>query len=843
MLLFTLSTVVAMTQDVTRIRGKVTDAQTGESLPFVDVGLLGTNVGVSTDLDGYYNIETRFASDTVFAAFLGYETMYRPITKDKINRVNFALQGESLQMETVEISEKKTKYSKKNNPALELAKKVISNKYTNSLKGKDYYQYKQQEKINIDINNITEDFKNTPLLNKLDLMWDYIDTSEVNGKTYLPIFMRETLSSIHYRKKGNSLKEKRLASQYTEFDQSIDPQTMNDAIDALYQEIDIYEEKINLLDLQFVSPFSKTGDDFYRYYIIDTTQVKGKEAINLAFIPAIKGNFGFTGNIYVSNDDKYTVLKVDIGIIDGINVNFVRDLRITQEFEPYGDDYIKTKDKLVIDYSVTDNSYGLYGTRTLFFDDFDFSQPEDESIFGGIKKVIYEDGALERDQSFWENQRIEPLEKNDVELYGMVEELKQDIYYRTYVYLTKALISGYFTAGPVSIGAFATFVSFNEVEGLNLRIGGETRTKLTPKVKVQGYLARAFETEQWKYNAGITYTFNDEFNSNPKHFLRFTAEKEAIFPGQELEFFSPGNFFLSFQRGDATKMIMAKNFELNYVKEKQGFSFHIDARRKERRPYGSLDFFTYDPNGVRTSIPDVTTAELTAGFRWAPNEQFLQGKNARTQLYNEYPIMTVNFTKGFNELVGGDYWYSKINLNVFKQFEWLTFGTTNLVLDAGKTWGEVPYILQNIPRGNQTYAYQLTSYNMMNFLEFTTDQFVSLNAEHYFYGYFMNRIPLIRKLKLREVVTFKAYYGSLADKHNPNLNSNLIQFPTDQDGNPTTFLLGKEPYMEASIGFSNIFRILRFDVVQRINYLDLPNVPALFGNKGLGIRVTTQVEF
>jgi len=340
MLLFSLFLVVVSAQDVTRIRGKVTDAQTGEALPFVDVGLLGTSVGVSTDLDGYYNIETRFASDTVFAAFLGYETMYIPITKDKINRINFALQSESLQMETVEISEKKTKYSKKNNPALELAKKVISNKYTNSLKGKDYYTYKQQEKINIDINNITEDFKNTPLLNKLDLMWAYIDTSEVNGKTYLPIFMRETLSSIHYRKKGNSLKEKRLASQYTEFDQSIDPQTMNDAIDALYQEIDIYEEKINLLDLQFVSPFSKTGDDFYRYYIIDTTEVKGKEAINLAFIPAIKGNFGFTGNIYVSNDDKYTVLKVDMGIIDGINVNFVRDLRITQEFEPYGDDYI-----------------------------------------------------------------------------------------------------------------------------------------------------------------------------------------------------------------------------------------------------------------------------------------------------------------------------------------------------------------------------------------------------------------------------------------------------------------------------------------------------------------------
>lgn len=830
-------------QKVTKIRGKVFDAQTGEALPFVDVGLKGTNIGVSTDLDGYYNIETRFASDTVFASFLGYETQSFPITLYKTNKINFQLNNETLKIETVEIKEKKTKYSKKNNPALELAKKVIGNKYTNSLKGKDYYSYNQQEKINIDINNITEGFKNTRFLRKLDFMWDYIDTSEINGKTYLPIFMRETLSSIHYKKEGNTLKERRKASRYTDIEESLDPQTVNDAIDALYQDVDVYEEKIDLLDQQFVSPFAKAGDDFYRYYIIDTTTVNGKEAINLAFIPAVKGNFGFTGNIFISNDGKYTVLKVDMGIIQGINLNFVRDLRIIQEFEPYGTDYIKTKDEVTIDYAITNNSFGLYGTRTLYFTDYNFEKPEDESVFDGIEKVIFEKDAGNKPEEYWDENRIQPLEENDVELYAMIDTMKNDKYYKRYVYASKIVLTGYAAMGPVSAGPVITFISFNKVEGLNLRFGLETNENFSNKLQLQAYVARAVRTEEWKYSGGITYSFNESYQTNPRHYLRFTLERESSFPGQDLQFFSPDNFFLSFQRGEANKMLLTETFELNYVHEMNGFSYHIDARRKKRLPYGALSFFNYDIEGNKVFQDDVTTSEVTVGLRYAPNEQFLQSKKNRTQIFNQYPIITLNYTHGFNDILGSDYTFDKLNLNIFKQFEWLTIGTTNLVFDAGKTWGDVPFILQDIPRGNQTFAYQLTSYNMMNFLEFVTDQFVSVNAEHYFFGYFLNRIPGVRKLKLREVVSFKAYYGSLSDEHNPNLNPSLLQFPENTVGTTSTFLLGSEPYMEASIGFTNIFKVLRFDIVQRLNYLDQPNVPALFGNKGLGIRVRTHIEF
>ena len=830
-------------QDVTRIRGIVTDASTGEALPFVDVGLKGTNVGVSTDLDGYYNIETRFPSDTIFASFLGYETQYFPITLNENNKVNFKLKSESLQIETVEIKVKKEKYSKKNNPALELARKVINNKYVNSLKGKEFYSYDQQEKIKIDINNITEDFKNTPFIRKFDFMWDYIDTSEVNGKTYLPIFMRETLSTMHYKKDGNVLKERRHGSKFTEIEESLDPQTVNDALDALYQDIDVYEGKIDLLDQQFVSPFSKAGDDFYRYYIMDTTSVNGKEAINLAFIPAVKGNFGFTGNIFISNDGKFTVLKVDMGIIQGINLNFVRDLRIVQEFDAYGDSYIKTKDQLIIDYAITQNSFGLYGSRTLYFTNYDFEEPEDKSVFEGLENVIYDKGANNRSNDYWQENRIEPLEKNDVELYNMIDELRDNRFYKRYVYLSKIIVTGYASLGPINIGPVAAFISFNEVEGLNPRFGGDTNDKLSKKIKLQGYISKATKTNEWKYSSGITYTFNENWADNPRHFIRLTAERESTFPGQELDFFSPGNFFLSFQRGDATKMLLNETYEFNYVREMNGFSYHIDFRHKNRIPYGSLDFYNFDIEGNKNFLDNVTTTEGTFGFRYAPNEQFIQTKGRRTQIFNEYPIITVNYTHGFKDLLNSDYTFNKLNINLFKQFEWLTAGTTNLVLDMGRTWGDVPYILQNIPRGNQTYAYELRSYNMMNFMEFVSDKFVSMNAEHYFYGFFLNRVPLVKKLKLREVVAFKAFYGHLDAKHNPNVNPNLLQFPVNENGEVTTFLLGDEPYMEVSIGFTNILKVLRFDLVQRLNYLDNPNVPSLFGQKGLGLRVKTHVEF
>lgn len=837
-----LCTFSVFAQDVTKVSGKVYD-NNKQPLPFVNVFFKGTNVGVSTDVDGNYVIQTRFPSDTLVANFLGFKDAFFAVALDKSQKHNFTLETTTKQLATVDIIAEKRKYSKKNNPALELAKKVTANKRKNHLKGLPYYSYDQYEKVRLDLNNITQDFKDGMLFRKFDFLWDYIDTSEINGRTFLPIFMREVNSTKYFRRQPKQEKEHRHAVKYTNLNEHLDANSLNNVIDALYQEIDIYEEEIVIMEQNFVSPLSTKGPDFYRYYIIDTTEVNGRSAINLAFIPATKGNFGFTGNMYISNDDRYTVLKVEMGIIHGINLNFIRDLKIDQEFTEEGDNFIITKNKLVIDYSLVANGLGMYGSKTVYYDNYNFDRPDDKA-FAGLETIVNTSDNLNKPDAYWLSSRIEPLDKNDLGLYQMVDTLVKNPTYKRYLYLGRVATTGYVPIGPVEFGPLATFFSFNDVEGLQWRFGGNTTYNFSRKLKLQAYGTYATKVDLWKYSAGATYSFNREYRPNPRHFISVSAERASSFPGQDLAFFSPDNFLLSFRRGETTKMLLTDKYELHYFKGISGFSFELGLRQKRRMPFGSLTFQYSDPvEGNQISLDEVTTGEIFMGIRLAPNEQFIQGKDHRRQIYNEYPILEVKYTQGVNNFLNGNYQYSQLYFNLFKQYEWTTIGTTDIIIDGGKMWGDVPYILQFIPRGNQTYAFQLASYNMMNFLEFTSDQFISFNMEHYFYGYFLNRIPLIRRLKLREIISLKVLYGSLSDNSNPNLNPELIQFTPDADGNPTTFVFDGTPYFEASIGFSNIFKVLRFDFVKRFTYLDQPNLANLFGLKGAGVRAAFLIEF
>ncbi len=831
-------------QGVTRVRGKVYDAQTKEVIPFADVGFKGTNVGVSTDLDGAYKLETRFPSDTIFATFLGYKPQFFVTEKEKRQRIDFYLESESLEMETVEVTAEKRKYSKKNNPSLELAKKVIKNKDRNQLKSTDYYSYKQFEKIRMDLNNITEKFKNRRIFRPFKFVWDYIDTSEINGKTYLPIFLRQVASTVFYKKQGDVLRQRRDAVRATELDESLDTKSLDDLLDALYVDIDIYEPVVPLLESQFLSPLSPSGVDFYRYYIIDTIDYKGTDVINLAFIPATKGDMGFTGNLYISNDDRYTVRKVDMGIINGINLNFVRDLRIVQEYDPQDDQFVKTKDNLTIDFTILNNGLGFFGTRIVKYGDYDFSQPSDMSIFGGFENVVTDPLATKRDQSYWDSIPLYFQTQNDTELYEMIERLKKTPAYKTFVTLLRVSISGYFPAGFLDIGPVAALVSFNDVEGLNLRMGGETNYKLSRKIKLKGYVSYPRKTKIWKHNAELSYTFNEAFKDNPKHYVEISSERESSFPGQELEFFNPDNFLLSFQRGVTTKMLLTDKYEARYVREIPSFGFILGANVSRRQPYGTLDFRTInESSGDINFIPELNTTEAFFGLRIAPNEQYVQGQDKRTPIYNEYPVVNITYSKGFDNILNGEYDYHRLRINIFKQIEWDRIGTTDMILEGGKTWGDIPYIMQMIPRGNQTYVHQFSSFNLMNFLEFVGDQYVSYNFEHFFYGYFLNKIPLIRRLKLREIISGKIIFSSLSDDQNPNLNPTQIQFPVNENGEKTTFIFDNGPYVEGSIGFSNILRIFRLEMIQRFTYLNHPNVPSLFGRKGLGIRGAVLIEF
>lgn len=843
-LIFLVSITNIHSQNVTKVEGTVMDRTTKELLPFVNISFKGTAVGTSTDLDGYFELSTKFPSDTLVIEYLGYTPFKLYVAAETNVKQDFYLSSETLTLNTVDIVAKKEKYSKKNNPSLELMKKVRENKNQNHIKEQEFYSMKQYDKVRLDLNNITDKFKSRSFIKDFDFLWDFIDTSSINGRTFLPVFMREILSTQHYRKSTKTEKEVRHAINYTKVNDKLDPNSLNSVIDLLYTDIDIYEEQINLLENNFVSPISNTGENFYRYYIQDTIDYKDSRAIKLSFIPADKGDFGFTGNLYISDDDRYTVLKVDMGIINGINLNFVRDINIIQEFEQLAEQFVTVKDEVTIDYSLSKNGIGFFGTRSLFYSDFDFSKPADDSIFNGLDNVILEKGGLEKDSSYWDLNRLVPLGKNDAELYAMMDTLRNNRRYQAYVLGLTILTTGYIPLDKVEIGKIATFANFNDVEGWTLRFGMGTKRALTKKIRVRGDISRAIRTNTWKWYGQGTYTFNGDWLKSPKHEINFSFERGSSFPGQELENFNPENLLLSFRRGEATRMLMTDRYDFSYIKEANVFSYEVGARIRQRSGIGSLSFNVInEETGLEESLESINTTEAYVSIRFAPNEQYVQGKDERVQLQNEFPIITLQYARGINELFEGQYDYHKLYATIFKQIEWTEIGVTNFNIEGGKTWGEIPYLLQWLPRGNQTYAYQLKSYNLMNFLEFTADQFVSFQMEHYFVGYFFNNIPLLRRLKLREIVTVKAYYGSLSDENNPNFNPSQVQFSKDALGQDRTFAFGDMPYLEGSFGVSNIFKIFRLDLVQRFTYLDNPDVPQLFGQKGMAVRMRFQVEF
>lgn len=838
------SSITLFAQGVTKVSGNVYDKQTGEPLPFVNIFFENTSVGTTTDLDGYFEIDSRFVSENLCASFLSYKDQCQHIEIEEKNRkLVFQLESTSIQIEDVLIVATKTKYKKKGNPAVELMRKVIDNKKFNRLEGQDFYSFDQYEKIELDLNNITAEFKQKKLFNKFDILWQYLDTSDVNGRVFLPIYLREINSKVYYRKSPESRKEYREAIKMTRFDESLDDESLTDALDLLYQEVDIYDNVIHLLDNNFISPISPLALNFYRFYILDTTYVNGVNSIRLGFIPRNKANFGFTGDLFVSNDSTHYVVRADFGIIGNINLNFVRDLRVVQDFTPYDDAYILTNDEILIDYSVAKNGIGFYGTRNLSYKNFDFVEASSPDVYNNIEKVIVEPNAFNKPDEYWEGNRMVPLTKNQENLYAMLDTLVTLPAYKRLVTGIKILTTGYVPVKMIDIGPLATFYSFNQVEGSRIRLGAETNFNFSRPLLLEGYAAYGTRDDKLKYRASVTYSFNEDWKKNPRHYIKLFYQEEVNFPGQDLQFFQSDNILLSARRGATNRMIFNKEAKIQYTRETPGFAMDFWFSDKRTTPYGDLILPYSDGNGGTLLLNEISTATLGIGLELAPNKQFIQGRQYRTPIINEFPIYTLRYEKGFDGFLDGQYDYHKLELGFFKRFNMSILGHSNIGFEVGKFWGTMPYTNLFVPRANQSFAYQRESFNMMNFMEFVSDTYVFLRMEHYFKGFFFNRVPLLKRLGLREVATFKMVYGGISDHNNPAINTELPAFTFNSDDKPLTYTFGNQPYMEGSVGITNIFKVLRLDLVKRINYLDNPDVPTLFKVRGLGIRARFKVEF
>lgn len=849
LLLFCVFTVAQVNaQDQTIIRGRVLDAKTKQPLPFVDVVLKGTYVGVSTDLDGQYFIQTRNPSDTIQVSFIGYKTLEERIIRETRQEMNFYMEEEGLQLESVTIVAEKGRYRKKGNPAVELMRKVIENRDRNKMEAQDFYSYERHEKLELDLNNITDEFKDRKAFENFEFLWSYLDTSTVNGRIYLPVYIREILSTVHYRKDPQAKKEVRDAVKMTNFDEALDLESITSAIDLLYQDVDLYENSIKLLDNDFLSPMAPWALNYYRFYILDTSYVNNKSAIHMAFIPRNKSFIGFTGDLYISNDDRYTLLKAVLGITKDISMNFVRDIKVVQEFDERDSIYILTKDEITLDMALAKGGMGIYASRYNIYTDHDFGPPKDDSVFDYTEEVTTLDDAYDKGQEYWQKNRLEELTQKQQGIYNMIDSLREVPAYRKFVYWTKVISTGYFPLGTLDLGKISSMYTYNPTEGSRFRLGLETSHDLTQRWQVRSYVAYGTRDKRIKYNGSVKYSFNEDYRKNPRHFLYGAYQHDVIFPGLKLEFIDEANALTSIRRGQANQMLFVDAWNIDYVNESGVGFFKLGLEQRQRKPYGTLEFFTnqdLDDDGILDSVEDVTTSEISLALEYSPNTKFIQQREMRTPIKSNHPRFQLSYRAGLKTFLGGDYNYHNVSLQIKKRVPFSVLGRSEIQFEVGRVFGEgLPFVLLYIPQSNQAYSFQPTSFNTMNFIEFVTDKYVRLNVQHFFDGYIFNRIPLLKKLKLKEAISFKGIYGGLDDANDPRINNDLLQFNADENGNPLTAPFDpRTPFIEWGVGVYNIFRFLRFDVIKRVNYLDRPNIEEVFGVKGLGIRGRLKVEF
>lgn len=832
-MLLTFSSIVSVVGQ-TKIKGKIIDSKTNEAIPFVNIVVLGTKQGVQTDINGNYTfeIQDKSASKIQFSS-VGYQTEIKNFKKELSQTISFKMIPQSKNLGEIVVKAKKDKYRNKDNPAVVLIKKVIAHRDENRKEGFDFYQYEKYEKIQLNLNNIDDNYKNKKAFKNFQFIFDNLDTSKTTGNVSLPLYLKETVADVFFRKNPKEEKAYIKGEKKIGLDQYIDNNGISTYINRLYEDINIYESNISILTNQFISPISNLSPTFYRFVILDTLQFQNMKCVNLGFSPRNPADFAFVGNMYISLDSNFSVRKVKLGVPRSINLNFVNELLVEQEFTVLGNNKLMlSKDEVSIDFgfSQKENKRGILGKRTVSYRNYIINQPIDNKTFTPIQRNVLMSNALDKDESFWVSARHEGLSSVEKGIYKMADSIQQVPAFKRFMTVAGLVLFGYKDFGDFEIGPANTFYSFNPVEGLRLRLGGRTMAKLNPKLYVETYAAYGFKDERWKGYLGVTYNLgNNSIYDFPNNFLRVSYQDEVRIPGQELQFIQEDNILLSFKRGVNDKMTYNKIFRLDYRHEsRNGISYELGYKNLVQEAAGSLKFERYSraeaPEGSLYQEKDLTTSELSVNLRFAPNEQFYQGKNYRIPIINKYPIFQLRYTVGINNLLHGDYNYHNLTFRVNKRFFTSPIGYTDVTAEAGKVFGTVPFPLLMIHRANQSYSYQLESYNLMNFLEFASDKYAAIFIDHYFNGFIFNKIPLIKKLKLREVITFKGLWGGISSKNLPENNYSLYRFPEAQDGTPLTYSLADGAYMEASVGISNIFKIFRIDLVKRLSYLDNPNV-------------------
>lgn len=832
------------------IQGVVTDSLTNEPIPYLSVFYEGKGVGSITDNEGNYKVETRKGWNKLTFSAVGYVTKVVNIIPGVTKNLNVRMRPDDIMLDEVVVKPKREKYSRKNNPAVELMKKVIAHKKNNKLSENDYYQYNKYQKITMSLNDVTPEMLEKGMYKKMPFLKDQIELCEETNKFILPISVDETASQKIYRKHPKSEKTIIKGMSSTGVNELFATGDMlSTVLKDVFTDVNIYDNDIRLLQYPFISPISSSDAiSFYKFYIMDTTFVDKDKCFHLTFVPNNSQDFGFTGHLYVLADSSYTVKKCTMNLPKKSGVNFVDNMDIIQEFEqlPNGEWVLKTDD-MIVEMTLMKIMQGFQIRRTTRYSDYAFDELP-QQLFKRKGVEIKEADAMMRGDDFWNQYRPVPLTQTESSMDMLVKRLEQMPGFKYVIFVLKAFIENFVETGTkehpskVDIGPVNTMISNNYIDGLRLRMSAQTTANLNPHLFFKGYYAYGFKDHRSKYMGEVEYSFNKKEylpREFPKNSITFSYQYDVMSPTDKFLKTDKDNVFVSFKTSTVDQMSYVRNIALKYENETQfGLKTTVEVKHSTDEPTGGLAYITNDDQ--KTLVPEIQTMEASLAFRYAPGETFVNTKQRRIPVSFDAPVFTLSHTAGFKGVLGGEYNYNLTEIGLYKRFWFSSWGKIDMFVKGGAQWNKVPFPLLIMPAANLSYILQRETFNLINNMEFLNDRYASLDVSWDLNGKIFNRIPLLKKLKWREAIGFKMLYGHLTDKNNPMKHpgdSELFLFPT-RDGRPTSFVMDpKTPYMECSVGIHNIFKILHIDYVRRLNYLDHPDA-----NKW-GVRFMVMMTF
>ena len=825
--LLLVSTLQLMAQQ--KITGRVID-EDGFAVSYASVQYRGHKIAVSSDSQGKFSIE-KHPGWVLTVSALSYKSQTISVN-EKMDFIEVKLKDDSHKLNEVVVKTKRGKYSRKDNPAVELMRRVIAAKKKTDLSNHDYYQYDKYQKITLALNDLKKEQLEGKFFSKRQYLLDQVETSPYNGKLTLPVSIDETVSQHIYRKDPKTEKDIIKGQQSNGIGQVIQTgEILNTALKDAFTDVDIYDDYVRLLQYPFPSPIGRTGISFYHYYIEDTVYVERDLCYHLQFIPANSQDFGFRGELYVLADSSLHVKKCNLYMPHNTDVNYVKNMKIEQEYTRLDNgEWVLSKDDMIAELHVNSVLQDLLVVRNTRLTDYAFDELP-KILFKGKAKVRHDMDAMNRDEAYWNKYRQVDLTKSESSMDSFIHRMENSKGFKYIIFFVKALMENYVEIGggtdgkksKFDLGPVNTYISKNYVDGIRLRLAGRTMAALNPHFFWDGYAAYGTKSNDWYTGNIFTYSLNKKKNSPfefPMRNLTFEVARDVTSPSDENLLHNKDNFFMTFRAATQDEMFLYHRQKLAFTYETDwGFRFNTSLRFQSNRTVGNLHYYHLDG----TEVKKIRMTDLNVGINYNPGVTYVNTKQQRLPINLDSPEIGLSHTMGFMGFMGGQYHSNITKLSIYKR-QWLgSWGYLDFHAIGQAQWNKVPFPMLILPPINLSYFEQETTISLMKDWEFLNDRQVFWALSWDMNGKLLNRIPLIKKLKWREWFAIKGVWGHLTDKNNPYLEKNqgdgrLFKFPKN------SHVMNDTPYWECVAGVHNIFKFFSVEYVRRLTYLNNNNI-------------------